>query len=234
LGHCGIGHQPSVPARPVVVAFDVIGTLFSLDSLRTRLEAAGLSDVLDLWFTRLLRDGMALSLAGSYASFSQVAPAALEVVSAQRGVDLSSERVERVMAGFAALEPHPDVRPALETLGDAEVRMIALTNGGADSTIGLLERAGLVGFFERVVSVDEVRAWKPGPLPYRHAAALCAVPPAAMALVSVHGWDVHGARAAGLVTGWAARLECRWPASLRHPDVTGDKLTGVVDALLAL
>ena len=53
-------------------------------------------------------------------------------------------------------------------------------------------------------------------------AALCAVVPASMAQVAVHRWDVHGARAAGLVTGWASRLECRWPASMKRPDVTGD------------
>jgi len=223
-----------VPARPSVVAFDVMETLFSLDGIRSRLDAAGLPDTLDAWFGRLLRDGMALSLAGSYASFSQVAAAALEVIMAQRGMAPSPEGVERVMAGFAALEPQPDVVPALEALDDAGIRIIALTNGGADSTTGLMERTGLGKFFERVVSVDEVRSWKPGPQPYRHAAALSAVVPASMALVAVHGWDVHGARAAGLVTGWASRLECRWPASMKRPDVTGDSLPDVVDGLLAL
>jgi 2-haloacid dehalogenase len=223
-----------MPGRPAVVAFDVVETLFSLEPVGRRLESAGLPDALEAWFARLLRDGMALSLAGSFAPFSQVAVASLEVVMAQRGVEPTSERVEAVMAGFKELPLQADARPALEALDSAGERVIALTNGGADATKALLGRAGVHQLFEQVVSIDEVRSWKPEPQPYLHAAALCRVAPGQMALVSVHAWDIHGARTAGLATGWASRLERRWPASMKRPDVAGDSLPEVVVGLLAL
>jgi 2-haloacid dehalogenase len=65
----------------------------------------------------------------------------------------------------------------------------------------LLERAGVRGLVEHVVSVEAVRRWKPAPEPYRHATEVCEVPAERMALVAAHGWDVHGAGGAGLVTG---------------------------------
>ncbi|WP_309117700.1 hypothetical protein [Saccharothrix sp.] len=42
--------------RPLVIAFDVVETLFPLEPLGERLRQAGQSpDLLRLWFTRLLR-----------------------------------------------------------------------------------------------------------------------------------------------------------------------------------
>ena len=55
--------------RPAAVAFDVIETLMPLAPLRDRLAAVGQPpDLLELWFTRTLRDGMALSAASSLVS----------------------------------------------------------------------------------------------------------------------------------------------------------------------
>ncbi|GAC1403240.1 MAG: hypothetical protein NVSMB60_20600 [Mycobacterium sp.] len=53
-------------SRPEVIVFDVVGTLASLEPVRARLESIGQpAHVLDGWFARLLRDGMALTLTGS-------------------------------------------------------------------------------------------------------------------------------------------------------------------------
>jgi 2-haloacid dehalogenase len=52
--------------------------------------------------------------------------------------------------------------------------------------------------------------------------------------VAVHSWDVHGARQAGLLTGWASRLEGQFPAIFDRPAVIGADLVEVVEGLLAL
>lgn len=224
-----------MPGRPAVVAFDVVETLFSLDPVRERLEDAGLGPgTLELWYSRLLRDGMALTLAGTYCPFSQVAAASLESIMAQQRIQPTPARVDGVMAAFRDLPLQPDALPALEALAGADVRVVALTNGGADATRALIERAGVEKCFERIISVDEARSWKPAAQVYLHAVALCRVRPHELALVSVHSWDVHGAHQAGLVTGWAARLERHWPRSMKQPDVTGDTLADVATALLVL
>jgi 2-haloacid dehalogenase len=60
------------------------------------------------------------------------------------------------------------------------------------------------------------------------------VEPRRLAHVAVHGWDVHGAQRAGLVTGWASRLESTLPAVFDPPDVAGADLVEVADRLLGM
>src|SRR5262249_28510040 len=62
-------HHRAVPwimtSRPAAVVFDVIETLMPPAPLRERFAAAGLPPyLLELWFTRTLRDGMALAATG--------------------------------------------------------------------------------------------------------------------------------------------------------------------------
>src|ERR671912_191567 len=84
-------------------------------------------------------------------------------------------------------------------------RPAAPTDGAAATTTALLERTGLNALVARVISIDEVHAWKPAPAPYLRAADVLGVEPRRLALVAVHSWDVHGAHRAGLVTGWSSR-----------------------------
>jgi 2-haloacid dehalogenase len=216
--------------RLLVVAFDVIETLFPLEPMRARLVQAGQQGaVLGLWFARILRDAFALTAAGDYRTFAEVAGSAL--VSVTKG-GLADADVEGVLAGFRELPPHGDAEPALRAVRDAGVRAVALTNGSAANTEALLRRAGLQEYVERAVSVDEVRVWKPAPQPYRHAAAVCGVQPAQTALAAAHSWDILGARRAGLATGWVSRLEGQPPAVFDTADVSGPDLVTVVSALL--
>lgn len=63
-----------MPNRPRVVVFDVVETLMSLEPLRHRFSEVGAPpELLERWFDRLLRDGMALTLAGDYEPFPKVA-----------------------------------------------------------------------------------------------------------------------------------------------------------------
>lgn len=222
-----------MPERPRAVAFDVVETLFALEPVRTRLQGLGLdAAALEHWFAGFLRDAIALSASGTYTPFRPVAASTLAVFLSRHGVEPSEERVEGVLSGFRELDAHDDVRPALELLRDAGVPAVALSNGAAESTRRLLIREGLEPLVIRVFSVDEVGRWKPFPEPYLHAAAQLGLSPGELAMVAVHAWDVHGAKQAGLVTGWADRLEGRWNTAMVTPDVTGHSLVEVVRGLL--
>lgn len=210
-----------MPRRPAVVAFDVNETLVSLEAVARMLP----DGAMPLWFARVLRDGFALAATAGYAPFADLAAGHLR--------DLVDDPDE-VIAAFRQVDAHPDARPALERLRDAGVRAVTLTNGSTAVTEAMLERNGLRDLVEACLSVDAVRAWKPRPEPYVHAARVCDVAPAEVALVAVHSWDVHGAARAGLTTGWCSRLEGRPVAGLQPADVSGDDLVQVVEGLLAL
>jgi 2-haloacid dehalogenase len=213
------------------VTVDVIETLVSLDAVGAALDELDVGPhALDRLFTRVLRDGFALAASGTYSPFREVAAGALATVAPV----LTARQRTEVLAAFARLDAHSDARPALERLRGAGVPVAALTNGAAATTTALLERTGLGALFERVISIDDVRTWKPAPRLYRHAADVMGVEPRRLAHVAVHGWDVHGAHCAGLTTGWASRLEGTFPAIYDPPDVAGPDLVEVTDRLLAL
>jgi 2-haloacid dehalogenase len=212
------------------VAFDVNETLFSLDRLGPAFDEVGLSagDV-PLWFARVLREGFALAVLGGYREFASIAADVLRNLGPGR---IGEAEVAHVLTAFTTLDPHPDAEPALRMLREAGVPAVTLTNGSAAVVEGLLERAGLAGYVEAVLSVEAVQRWKPHPLPYRHAAARLGLPVERVALVAAHAWDCAGARNAGMPTGWLPRREPVWPQGYPLPDVTGPDLTTVTRALL--
>src|SRR5260370_41235544 len=98
-----------MPLRPVAIAFDVIETLMPLEPLRDRFRAVGLPPhLLELWFTRTLRDGIALAATGAYAPFGEVAAQALRTVS---GYQLGAAGISRVLDGLSAPRAPPRVPP---------------------------------------------------------------------------------------------------------------------------
>lgn len=218
--------------RPDVVVFDVVETLVGLDAVRASLIEAGLSaGLLPGWFTRILRDAMALSLAGDYAGFADVAASALH---AETRGELTDVQVQAVVAGFGQLTAQPDAVAAVRAATEAGLRVFTLSNGAAATTQGFLAGAGLVPYVERVLSIDEVRAWKPARAPYELAIRAAGVPAERVALVAVHSWDIHGAHAAGLTTGWCPRLEGKPTPAFTPADVSAPTLGGVIAALLSL
>jgi 2-haloacid dehalogenase len=222
-------------SRPDVVAFDVVGTLFSLGPVAARLRETGLPEgALDEWFARFLRDAFALDTASRYTPFREVAQATLEVMLTEKlRATPNAITIARMLDTFRELPPHGDVRPAFERLEAAGIRIVTLTNGAASTTEHLLQRAGLDAFVERTISIDEVRRWKPRREVYLHAAQVTGVPPARLALVAAHAWDIVGANAAGLITGWVAREETVFHRAMGKPAVAGRTLIEVAEAFAA-
>ena len=221
--------------RPHAIALDMIETVFALEPLSGRFKAAGLPETaLRLFFAQLLRDAFALEASGVFKPFKEVAAASLAVVMANHGVAAEQAKIQGILAGFAELPAHPDVAPALERLKAAGMRIVALTNGGAENTQKLLERARLASFVQKTISIDEVRRWKPNREVYLHAARTIGVEPARLALIAAHAWDVHGAKEAGLCGAWVKRQDKVYHSAMQPPDVQGGSLTAAADALLAL
>ena len=221
-------------SRPLVVAFDIIETVFSLENLRRQLEATGLpGQALEAWFAQMLRDAFALEVTAVYKSFREVAAATLTNVLVRAGISPESAKIDRVLEGFSELSPHPDAGTAFQRLHDAQIRIVALTNGSPKTTETLLQRAGLDQFVERMISIEEVRHWKPYRDVYLHAAKCVNVEPQQLALVAAHAWDIHGAGRAGLTTGFVAR-GARYPQTMLAPHVMAETLDEVAKRLVAI
>jgi 2-haloacid dehalogenase len=221
-----------MPAKPAVVAFDIIETVFSLESMRARLVSLGLPpNALETWFASGLRDAFALAATDRFAPFRSVLEAALANILSQHGLPFDKAEAASVLDGMAKLEPHPDAAEAFAALRQGGLRIAALSNGAGSATKALLKGAGLDSFVDQVFSVDEVKLSKPRREVYLHAAKLSGASPGQVALAATHAWDVHGAKAAGLIGAFVARGQS-YPAAMVPPDVTGETLIDVARALL--
>ncbi|MEW9554152.1 haloacid dehalogenase type II [Nonomuraea sp. NPDC050783] len=208
------------------VIFDVNETLTDMEPLRACFEEAGLPGALmDTWFASVLRDGFALTAAGGYAGFAQVARDVLA------GMGLADDGIEHVLGGFAGLRVHPDVPKGMRLLREAGVRLFTMTNGAAAMTEGVLAREGLLDLVEARLDVSGPRAWKPARAAYDFAVARAGVRPGQAALVAVHPWDIDGARRAGLVGAYLDRRGTPYPGVMSAPDVTAPDLPALAAAL---
>lgn len=230
------------PRRPKVVLFDLFETCLQLEGLRPRFVALGRPEhELELFFARLLHQGMALTLAGDAPPFRIVAADMLRRTS---GRDLTDDQVAGVLDGFRELPVHDDVRAAFELLRDAGIAAYGFTHGSAGTASTALENAGVRDLLADVFSCEDIASFKPPRRVYDFAVQRVGEASAATggespdaartALVAVHSWDVHGALAAGLVGGFCERLEGRVPDAVLRPHVTAEALDDVITGLLAL
>lgn len=137
---------------------------------------------------------------------------------------------------FDVLETLINLDPlaALKMLSQAGASIGCLTVGSPENTRRFLEGAGLSEFVDEVITAQGAGVWKPHPKIYHFAAESMHTPIERMVLVAVHAWDCHGAKRAGALAGWCARLEQR-PGDVFLPaDVTGENLVEVADKLLSL
>jgi 2-haloacid dehalogenase len=217
----------------MVLVFDVNETLLDLGALDPIFEQVfGDDAVRAVWFAQVLQSAMALTLTRRWADFGEVAKSALDAVARQQRVTLTAQDRAAVFGGMRTLPPHPDVRPALERLKAAGVRMAALSNSPAKTLAAQLEHAGLNEFFGRVLSVDRVLKFKPHPEVYRMACRELRIGPREMMLVAAHGWDTTGAVRAGCRAAFVARGGKALSSLDERVDVTGRDLGEVAAQLL--
>jgi 2-haloacid dehalogenase len=222
-----------MPKKPKVIAFDIIETVFSLESMRGRLGEIGLPPTaLETWFSSALRDAFALAVTGQFAPFRSVLEGALADVRARHGL-ISNHDLSKFLDGLKELTPRPDAAEAFRLLSQEGFRLVALSNAPASSTEALLKGGGLTGFIERIFSVEKVKLSKPRAEVYLHVAERRQLRPEQLALVAAHGWDTHGAKAAGLLTAFVSR-GAPYPAVMMPPDIFGQELIDVARMLVKL
>jgi 2-haloacid dehalogenase len=184
------------------------------------------------WFQQLLQSALVTTVTGAYADFGALGRAALSMVAARRGRQLTEDETNLILGTVRRMPPHPEVREALERLRSAGFRMTTLTNSTEAVAQAQLEHAELASLFERTLSADQVRRLKPAPEPYWMAARELGVEVDSLWLVAAHSWDVAGALAAGCRAAFVARPGMVLDPVAPAPEVVGRDLGEVADQLL--
>ena len=149
-------------SRPKVIAFDIVETVFSLESMRPRLTSLGLPETaLELWFASALRNAFALAITDRFWPFRAMLRGALVTLLCQEPSTHGRRSDGGVLNGMAELEPHSDAAEAFSVLANEGFRIVALSNGASETTEALLQRSGLKRYVEAVLSVEQVQRSKP-------------------------------------------------------------------------
>jgi 2-haloalkanoic acid dehalogenase type II len=129
---------------PRVIVCDVNETLLDVGALEPHFKQAfGDGRVLQDWFANVLLYSEVATLAGPYSDFASIAGAALDMVASARGMTLSVADRSRILQGMLTLPAHPDVRDGLQTMRDAGLRLVTLTNSAPAAVQQQLTNAGL-------------------------------------------------------------------------------------------
>ncbi|MEU2718274.1 haloacid dehalogenase type II [Streptomyces sp. NPDC007205] len=217
-----------------VLVFDVNETLSDLTPLRGRFEEVGApGHLLPTWFAGVLRDGFALTAAGAYADFADVARDGLQA--ALSGLDGwagdSDAAARHILDGLADLDVHPDVPGGVGKLSDEGYRLTTMTNGSVALTERLLDKAGVLNRFECLSDVSGPRCWKPAAAAYYYAVERAGVRPDQVLMIAVHPWDIDGAQRAGLEGAWLRRGASAYPQTMTPPRHVARDLQELADVL---
>jgi 2-haloacid dehalogenase len=167
-----------------------------------------------------------------YDSFDRQGVDALIVTAGSVGVSVSEPQAAELVAGMTSLPPYPDVVPSLDRLSEGGFRLATLSNSSLAVIEEQMSNSGLIGFFDELISVEEVQQFKPAPATYLYAAGRLRVPIDEMRLVAAHSWDVTGAARAGAKTAYVSRGRSTAGPLSEAPDIVGVDLISVAGSII--
>ncbi len=215
-----------------VLLFDVNETLLDVKALGSAFSATfGDSELLPEWFGLLLRYSLEVSVTGDYRSFDELAVAALMTAANRAEKPIDHDEAAGLVDAMSQLPAHPDVADGLAALSAYGFRLATLTNSRLEVAHQQLESAGLTSHFDKVMSVESVKRFKPHADTYRYAAEQLDVPIGAITMVAAHDWDVNGALLAGANAAFIERPGAARAAHDRIPELVAPDI-GALATLL--
>lgn len=189
-----------------VLVFDVVGTLLDLSALDNEFqEIFGHSGVRREWFNEVQILFLTSIAIDAYTEFTKITEGALKVVEQRHNKTLTAGQRTDLLSKMKELPIFPDVKEGLQMLRDAGFTLALLTNSASRSVVQALKGAGILHHFQKVLSADSVKRFKPSPAPYQMAAKELGVGISSVMLVAAHAWDVSGAKSAGCQTCFVSR-----------------------------
>jgi 2-haloacid dehalogenase len=158
------------------------------------------------WRTRQFEYQWLRALSGRYADFWQTTQEALAFAAKALDLELTAAKKARLMQGYLELEVWPDVPSSLRTLKEAGARLAFLSNMTSAMLNKGIEKAGLEGVFEHVLSTDAIQAYKPDARAYQMGIDAFHLEREAVLFAAFAGWDAAGAKWFGYPTFWVNRL----------------------------
>lgn len=190
------------------LAFDVYGTLIDTNGVVAALQKLINNEAeifSQTWRDKQLEYSFRRSLMQNYENFAVCTSQALDYTCAFHKVSLTNEQKAELLDIYRVLPAFNDVKEGLTRLKTAGFRLYAFSNGKADALEMLFNTAGIRDLFLDIVSVDDIKTFKPSTGTYCHFLRKAQAMGYSAWLISSNPFDVIGAISAGMKSAWLRR-----------------------------
>ena len=188
------------------LTFDAYGTVFDVHSVVTLAEemfpGKG-KELSQLWRSKQIEYMFLRTIMGRYIPHDQNTEAGLKY--SMKYLKLPGGESERkaLMAAYEKLSPFDDARQTLPKL--TGIKKAILSVGTQSLLSNLVGNAGIASQFDALLSVDEVKVYKPHPRTYQLAIDKFGLERHEIGFVTSNYFDVAGAKAFGFQVIWINR-----------------------------
>ena len=214
--------------------FDAYGTLFDVHSAVSIYQAEigeNANQISALWRTKQLEYTWLRSLMGRYIDFERVTSDALTYALESHNA-INAELQNKLMSAYRSLSCYPEVVDVLQRLGEAGIKRAILSNGSPSMLHAAVKSGGLDPLFEAVISVDELKTYKPTPDVYQLCCDQLGVDANQVLFHSSNAWDAVGAKSFGFNVAWINRFGQPQEKLDYHADFELENLTQALDLVV--
>jgi 2-haloacid dehalogenase len=220
----------------ITLAFDVYGTLINTHGVVVALQTLMGDQAVafsNLWREKQLEYSFRKGLMTHYQHFGVCTQQALDYCDKFFNSQLSNDQKSALMAVYKTLPAFDDVIAGLSSLSKDQFSVYAFSNGLQVSVEALLQHANIRHYFDGVVSVDDIKTFKPNPKVYQYFLSQTQSSAENTWLISSNNFDVLGALHVGFKALWVnrggAQMLDPWDM---QPTIITDDLSKLGDLIL--
>lgn len=189
------------------LVFDGYGTLFDLESAAPAFEQVapghGL-EILRWWRAKQLQYTRRCILTRRYRNLWVLMEQAMEDTCLRFQLDISPDQRKELCRQYLTLKVFDEVEDVLLKLRE-KYKLVILSHGTQWMLDTVTAHNQITRFFDAVLSVDKVQAYKPELRAYELITQTINLPESAFGYVGVNPMDIAGARAFGMKAIWLSR-----------------------------
>ena len=189
-----------------VIIFDAYGTLFDVNSAAEKCKnkiGDKWEPFANYWRTVQLEYTWLRSLMNRYEDFWKVTEDSLDKSMKLFKIDTSMKN--ELLDLYKVLSTFPEVKETLQKLKEKKYKLVILSNGTHALIKELVDTNNLGGIFDDVISVEEVKIYKPHSNVYNIPIKKYQIEKKQFAYLSANTWDVSAAGNFGFNAVWVNR-----------------------------
>ncbi len=210
--------------------FDVYGTLYDVFSVKEACNdifpEKG-DQISQTWRKKQIEYFMLRQLMDNYETFLTITKDALKYAANESKVELTEDNEKQLIKAYLCLPYYSEVKEVLKQLDHKQ--LVVFSNGSHDMLDPLIENSGLTDLFDHVISIDEVKQYKPTPASYQYALDQLGIKAEEVLFMSSNGWDISGAKNFGFKTAWINRNNLPVEELNLAPDRIYSDLNGLLE-----